>query len=711
MASVTSTLSTTQSSALGTTHLNSTIGGIDVDALVSATIQADSIPVTLLQNKNYVLQAQLNDLTTIKTSMFSLNNALKDLTYSSAYTGRTATSTDSTIVTATAKNGSSNGSFVIDVTALATTTHASGTALSFSAGISGTGTKATVTGSGTSLVTTTNRNLAFNDPSSSFTVAAGSFTINGQTINVAADDTVNTVLNKISASSAGVTATIDDSGNVVLTQKTAGASSVISVGPDSSGFLAAVGMDSTTSVPGTDAAETLALNTSLGAGAVTAGYFSINGTYFSVDPTKDSIDSIVNKINSSTTAGVLAFYDSTTGKISLSNQTAGAKDIVLGTSDGTGSDSSNFLATVGLTAAAVTQGTDAAVTVNGVAVTPVNNQVTLNGNVFTINGEGKATVTVQNDTASIITKIQNFIELYNTTMDQVNAKLSEKPDSSSNDPSVGDLFGDSTLRDIAQTLRSFSYATVTSQPATMQQLSQVGITTGAIGQSVEDSKTGHLTLDVDKLTAALNADPMAVASLFGNSTMAVNAESLTGTAGSDGTTTTFQLKNSSISSPALHIYTAVTGGTDVTANYKQVSAFSGTETEKEKQYIIDYTTGKVTFYKAPDAGYKITADYTYDVSQGSNAGIFVQMSTLLNGYSNVGGTFDAIIGSDGSITNQLSYNKDRIKDLQERISNEQAALYTKYQNMQSILQTIQSQGSFLTAQFAALSSSSSSSSS
>jgi flagellar hook-associated protein 2 len=667
------------------------VGGLDVDALVSAQIQADTIPITQIQNRNTILQAKLNDYSSIKSNLFILNSAISDLTLSSTFTGRIATSTDDKIVTATAQNGSASGSFIIDVGGLATTTHTTSTALSFSDGVA-----ATLTG--TTDLSTAQLNLAFNDAASPYksSIQAGSFTINNQVINVASTDTINTVLNKISASGAGVTATLKD-GKILLTQNTVGATPTITLGSsDSSNFLQQMGLTPGGLVAGTDSDETRPLSATMP--GIQGGYFSINGTYFSVDPNTDTLNSIINKINSSTTAGVLAFYDSTTKTISLTNQTAGDKTMTLG-SYGAGTDSSDFLAKAGLASATIVPGENAKVTVNGVSVTPVGNKVTLNGNVFTLANTGKATVTVQNDVDSVVTKVQNFIQLYNTVIDLVNNKMNEKPDSSSTDPSVGDLYCDSTLESISQSLRAFSYAVVNTQPSSMQQLSQIGITTGAIGQDVSASVSGHLSLDTDKLRAALQSNPQQVASLFGNSMVSVSNEAV-GTG--DGNATAFTLQHGSLSGdPTVQVTYGST-----TTSYTQVSTFSTDAATRATQYMLDRSTGKITFGKAPDPGATIKASYQYDVSSGSQAGIFVQMGTLLNSYSQTGGTFDAIIGSNGSITRQMGDNNDRIKEMQDRLSNEQAALYTLYQNMATQLLNLQSQGSFLTAQLASLSSSS-----
>ena len=86
------------------------------------------------------------------------------------------------------------------------------------------------------------------DPSHS--VTAGSFTVNGVVISVSASDSVNSVLDKITNSGAGVTATFDAvTEKVVLTQNMSGSQNSITVGNDTSGFLAATklagGSDST----------------------------------------------------------------------------------------------------------------------------------------------------------------------------------------------------------------------------------------------------------------------------------------------------------------------------------------------------------------------------------------------------------------------------------------------------------------------------------
>jgi flagellar hook-associated protein 2 len=803
--STTLTLSTTSSSALGTTHLNSTVGGLDIDALISATIAAKSLPITLLQNKNAVLQSKINDYTTIKTALKTLQYAAKDLTYSSTFSARKATSSKEEVVTAAAANGGTTGSYTIVVGKMATITSNTSSALSAggskasvtgaaaygataitdgtftvngeiidvssidtvediiakindsSAGVTASlqgdkvvikqntagaaatielkddtsgflaaasitagvvagtdedtrdGTKASVTGA--ALVTDLNSVIA-GTKVNGVDIKTGSFYINNKSITITSTDTINTIANKITASGAGVKATVTD-GKITLTQKTVGEDAKITLKDEDTGFLSAVGIKQENVKVGLDTAATRPLEDVTGLDAITKGYFSINGTFFAVDPTTDTVESIIKKINASTTADVSAFYDSTTHKISLTSKTSGNEDIALGTAT---TDTSNFLSQVGLlnfgtTGSNAVQGKDAEVTVNGVTVTPTNNKITYQGNTFTLVGEGTSIVSITDDLDAMVAKVQTFITAYNNAMDSIVKKVTEESDSSSTDASVGNLFGDATLRGIEQSLRSFSSSVLSSQSSTMQQLSQVGITTGKAGvYDIAQIQSGHLELDETKLRAALASDPSAVESLFGNTTVSVDAEKV-GTG--DGTTTTYTLKHGKdiTGDPVIKVgdttYTLVA---TATAYNKDDSS-----TWNRHEYLFDRTTGKITFADSYSAtGVKndaprgeITASYDYDEESGSNAGLFVQMNAMLNGYTQYGGTLDAQTGSNGYLSKNMKYNNDRITDLKYRLSQEQATLYTKYQNMQTTLQGLQAQGSYITALLASLTKSSS----
>ncbi len=160
-------------------------------------------------------------------------------------------------------------------------------------------------------------------------VTAGSFDVNGVTISVAADDSINSVLAKVNSSGAGVTATFDAAREkIVFTQQTAGSFKQIVLENDTSGFLAATKLDAPYSLAGGqghDSDRTLA--TAPGLSGISTGNFEINGVSISVDVATDSLNDVVASINSSG-AGVTASYDPGTNLVTIISN-SGTADLLL----------------------------------------------------------------------------------------------------------------------------------------------------------------------------------------------------------------------------------------------------------------------------------------------------------------------------------------------------------------------------------------------
>jgi hypothetical protein len=157
-------------------------------------------------------------------------------------------------------------------------------------------------------------------------VTSGSFEINGTTIDVAADDSINSVLDKINQSAAGVTATFDAATEtVLLTQNTPGSTPDIVLSNDTSGFVAAVKLDSAVAVPGEDGTVTEDPARPLAEvdafSAVQSGSISVNQVSIDIDVNTDSLNDVLDRITAST-ADVTASYDSNTKKVTLSSNDA-----------------------------------------------------------------------------------------------------------------------------------------------------------------------------------------------------------------------------------------------------------------------------------------------------------------------------------------------------------------------------------------------------
>lgn len=174
-------------------------------------------------------------------------------------------------------------------------------------------------------------------------VVAGSFEVNGVSIDVDADDSIDSVLAKIDAAGAGVTASFDVANErVVLTGDTAEDGEAVTVGNDTSGFLAATKLD--TAVPELARDDTLAndpITTVAALSVIQDGSFSINGVVIDVDTANDSLGAVIGRINASE-AGVTATLDSETSTVSIVANDARAE---IELTDGT----SMFFSGVGIT--------------------------------------------------------------------------------------------------------------------------------------------------------------------------------------------------------------------------------------------------------------------------------------------------------------------------------------------------------------------------
>jgi hypothetical protein len=160
-----------------------------------------------------------------------------------------------------------------------------------------------------------------------YSITDGQFLLNGEVITVSTADTLDDVLDRISASAAGVTATI--SGDVVtLTADSPGDS--IDLTGDTSGLIAALKLDTGVLVESVSDERLAAMSTVDDFAGVTAGSFEVNGVTIAVDPA-DSITDILDRINASgagvtaslTTDQEVRIVGSGGGSVVLSGDTSG----------------------------------------------------------------------------------------------------------------------------------------------------------------------------------------------------------------------------------------------------------------------------------------------------------------------------------------------------------------------------------------------------
>ena len=157
------------------------------------------------------------------------------------------------------------------------------------------------------------------------TVTAGSFTVNGTAIPVAATDSVQGVLTKVNAAGAGVTASYDaTTEKVTLTRTTVGELPITLAG-DTSGFIAAAKLNGAVLSPGDDGDNSNNPMATVAAFAgVSAGSFTVNGTAIAVDPETDSLQDVLARIEAEV-EGVQASFDVPSGRVTIAVETPGGE--------------------------------------------------------------------------------------------------------------------------------------------------------------------------------------------------------------------------------------------------------------------------------------------------------------------------------------------------------------------------------------------------
>ncbi|TRX74453.1 flagellar filament capping protein FliD [Pseudomonas mangiferae] len=390
--------------------------GIDIDSIVSASVAAEKAPkynqITKVQSQS---TTKLTALGTLKSAISTFQTALSALNSPSSFLARTATSSNTTSLTADATQSAVAGSYKIQVSQLASSSKVALSAVASSA-------------------------TKFNEGTLKIDVGGT------EAISVAVDSTNNTLagmrdaINK-QGSSQGITATIvtDSQGaRLVLSSNKMGEGKDITV--------------TGTSTSGTDTSLESLTFPGTTPTAPNAGDYASTDDY---NAAKASYDAAVAK----------------GGKTLSSAQSAKL------TIDGLPVVSDSNTVTTALDG----------VSLNLKATTAENTPLTL---------------TVAQDTGTVKTNVQKFVDAYNAMIDVVNTQTKVTTVANST-PVVGALVGDATARTLVSTVRN---ELVASQgKGTFTALAQLGITTKA---------DGKLSLDSDKLDAAISKDFAGVASYF-----------------------------------------------------------------------------------------------------------------------------------------------------------------------------------------------------
>lgn len=176
---------------------------------------------------------------------------------------------------------------------------------------------------------------------------------------------------------------------------------------------------------------------------------------------------------------------------------------------------------------------DAMFSLNGVAVTSKSNTVSgaLDGVVLnltaTTTGDGTTLSVTRNNLDGAKKALEGFITAYNDAMGTMNTQGAYDPKTKV----AGSLQGNRVLREAQTDMRALLFNTTAGGTSDYQRFSDIGVKVGT---------DGNLSLDSAKFTAAMAADPNAVANLVNKVGSAYNdsIERITGTSGSISAATT-----------------------------------------------------------------------------------------------------------------------------------------------------------------------------
>jgi flagellar hook-associated protein 2 len=577
MTSVSSTPETSSTSLA----ISGLASGFDWQSLVSQLVQVQRAPETLLENQQSTMQTQNTALGSIKTALQTLQNDLTTLSNPSFFDSVTAASSNTTLATATAAEGTAPGAYSFDVTQLATAaalqSSPQATALSPTADVS---------------------NLTLSSAPFATPVTAGTFTVNGHQITIATSDTLQSVFGQISQATDGsVTATYSP-GTATTNPDTITLSSsspiVLGSATDTSNFLQVAklsnnGTGTVTSsgklgaVDVSEAMNQSNLATPITDGGNGDGAFEINGVTINFSASADSIDDVINSINESA-AGVVAAYNPVSNQFSLTNKTTG--DVGMSVQDVTG----NFLTATGLAKASLTRGNNLLYTINnGTQLASQTNTISENssgvtGLSVTPLAEGKFTVTVAPDTSTIASAITKFVTDYNQAQSTIDAQTATTTDASGN-VTAGPLTGDQLTEDLNSNLLNLATSTVPGLSGTLTSLNALGFASNGQNDSLS-------TTDTTDLDSALNNNLAGVKALFTNPTtgLAVQFNSLlTDAIGAKGTLvneqTTLTKESSDITTQINSIETNVQAYQTQLTNEFVAMETAESQTNEEASYL------------------------------------------------------------------------------------------------------------------------------
>lgn len=678
------------------------ITGFSTTDIIQKMMDVERLPLLALQRRKDSMQSRTDALKTLNTRLSSLLAVIQKLNLRSTIDVKTVTtdtpSSSSALVTATANSDAALGSFTVRVQSLATAT----TVTTAGAG----GTVAALGAAVRADQPLQSAGFGIKPTLGTFTVNGAAITIDSNTVLSDGTDLVgaNTIVAKIRDATAAVGKQVnvdivaDGAGRLNKLRLTAadGITPIqLGSGSDTSNFLAAAGL---AAIP---SAVTMVGSRNLGAANPAAylnssdanlaiplssptGSFKINGVEITYNAETDTLNSVVSRINSSA-ANVSASYDAVSDRLTLTAKATGGASIAIEDVAG------NFLAAMQLSQANESLGASAAYYLNGEATLRYSSSNSVTDAIPGVTIELKradpsttVTLTVSQDTSGAVAAARDFVDQYNAVINYIRENSSYDATSKK----AGILLGDSTVQGIERTLATLVGGKGDGLSSVARSLSDIGITTGAVGAAV--GQAYDLVLDEAKFTAKLQSNPAAVAEVFGGL-----ASNTTLAPGGTGSIASISGTPSNHTSGTYSIVSDASG--NLTATFTPTSGPPIVKTGTITAGGVNTTlipgvtlTAKSTLAAGVDT---VNVDFT-------SKGVGVKIADYLNSLTTYDGVFANI---QKSSDRQIDDLNKAIQRAQDRLDEREKALYAKFRALEVAMARLQGQSSALTAQLVRLS--------
>ena len=487
--------------------------GLDTSSWVEALVSVKQADVSKIQNTLLKQQTTKSVLNDTRSTVSSLRTAIEKLT--DAKFGGTfdlfervsAQSSNADIFTATVTPGAKKQNYDISVEQLATCTKA--TSASPASYIADDSTKLTDLGIGVGSISTY---------------------VNGQkhSVLIGEEDTIGDL--KAAFEGIGINFNVDENGVITLAAANEEDSLHIGATTDSSNFFSLLGLErddngvytSSNAVYKASISSVLVNENAGFKEQIKAGTFTIGDETFTINE-NTTLSSVIAAINSSDKAQATAYWDDSTGKLTITSTKEGATyiNIEAGTSNFTDVmgltesewDEDGALVSSRMFTGAQELGKNAILKINGANVISTSNTVTsdisrIDGVTLNLKREsteedGNTTLNVTQDTDGLVDALKTFVSAYNSFIEKIDTVTANG----------AELHGESSLTSLRSTIRNYANGANRTSGA-YKLLSELGISTASADANNLNANTESLSLDENKLLAALAENPESVKSLL-----------------------------------------------------------------------------------------------------------------------------------------------------------------------------------------------------